>query len=212
MGNAEATKERILEAALAEFSAHGIAGARVDRIAEAAECNKHLMRVHEEYPFTPNDLPGYAAKVFDFAMTNPDLMRLLAWSTLEKNEGSAECVAALDMKVAALTEAQKAGQAGMAFPPEFLLVAVMSLATAWSATSPFGPSISRKAAECSAAVRKNLFEAVRLLAGSDKARQTHDKCKPQLGLRPPAASPSAAHPIPQRPVANQCRPTPERDK
>src|SRR6516164_5113836 len=103
MRNAEATKDRILEAALAEFSAHGIAGARVDRIAQAAKCNKnliyiyfedketlfetvldkHLLRVHEEYPFTPHDLPDYAAKVFDFAMTNPDLMRLLAWSTLE---------------------------------------------------------------------------------------------------------------------------------
>ena len=43
MRNAEATKERILEAALAEFSDHGIAGARVDRIAQAARCNKNLI-------------------------------------------------------------------------------------------------------------------------------------------------------------------------
>ena len=91
MRNAEATKERILEAALAEFSAHGIAGARVDRIAQAARCNKnliyiyfedketlfttvlqkHLVRIHEEQPFTPDDLPGYAAKVFDWARANP---------------------------------------------------------------------------------------------------------------------------------------------
>src|ERR1700689_2118295 len=104
MRNVEATQERILKAALAEFSAYGIAGARVDRIAETAKCNKnliyiyfkdkenlfttvlnrHLMRVHEEQPFTPDDLPGYAVKVFDFAMANPDLMRLIAWSELEK--------------------------------------------------------------------------------------------------------------------------------
>ena len=103
MRNAAATKERILEAALAEFSAHGIAGARVDRIAQAARCNKnliyiyfedketlfttvllkHLTRIHEEQPFTPDDLPGYAAKVFDWAMANPNLMRLIAWSALE---------------------------------------------------------------------------------------------------------------------------------
>jgi AcrR family transcriptional regulator len=76
MRNAEATRERILEAALAEFSAHGIAGARVDRIARTARCNKnliyiyfddketlfatvlrkHLLRIHEEQPFTPDDL------------------------------------------------------------------------------------------------------------------------------------------------------------
>src|SRR5260370_6843754 len=98
--NAEASKERILNAALAEFSAHGIAGARVDRIARTAGCNKnliyiyfedkdalfntilckHISRIHEEQPFTPDDLPGYAAKVFDWSLTNPDLMRLLAWS------------------------------------------------------------------------------------------------------------------------------------
>src|SRR5271155_1911820 len=118
MRNAEATRERILRAALAEFSAHGIAGARVDRIAQIAGCNKnliyiyfedketlfttllrkHFMRIHEERPFTPDDLPGYAAKVFDFAMANPDLMRLLAWSTLEpqKTNDQAERVATLD--------------------------------------------------------------------------------------------------------------------
>src|SRR5215470_14359674 len=104
MRNAAVTRERILEAALAEFSAHGIAGARVDRIAQTAGCNKnliyiyfedketlfrtilhkHLMRVHEEHPFTPDDLPAYAAKVFDFVMANPDLMRLMAWSALEE--------------------------------------------------------------------------------------------------------------------------------
>src|ERR1700685_4644069 len=102
MRNAEATRERILKAALAEFSAHGIAGARVDRIATAARCNKnliyiyfqdkeslfctvllkHLLRIHAEQPFTPDDLPGYSAKVFDWAMANPDLMRLMAWFAL----------------------------------------------------------------------------------------------------------------------------------
>src|SRR5262249_6234204 len=108
MRNAEATRVRILKAALAEFSAHGIAGARVDRIAQAAGCNKNLIyiyfedketlfqtvlskyltRVHEEKPFTPDDLPGYAAHAFAFAIANPDLMRLLAWSTLERTKKS----------------------------------------------------------------------------------------------------------------------------
>ena len=137
MRNAEATKERILEAALAEFSAHGIAGARVDRIAHAARCNKnliyiyfedketlfttvlrkHLMRIHEEQPFTPDDLPGYAAKVFDWAMANPDLMRLMAWSALEQQaKDKAERVAALEGKVAALAAAQDAGRVGRPSP------------------------------------------------------------------------------------------------
>jgi AcrR family transcriptional regulator len=188
MRNAEATRERILEAALAEFSAHGIAGARVDRIARTARCNKnliyiyfedketlfntvllkHLMRIHEERPFTPEDLPGYAEMVFDWAMANPDLMRLIAWSALEKAKDAAERVATLETKLAALAQAQDAGQVGTAFPPRFLLIAVMSLATAWSAASPFRPSIDPKAAERPAALRQSLIEAVRLLANAGK--------------------------------------------
>ena len=199
MRNAEATKERILEAALAEFSAHGIAGARVDRIAQGAKCNKnliyiyfedketlfetvlgkHLLRVHEEYPFTPDDLPGYAAKVFDFAMTNPDLMRLVAWSTLENTKGSAERAATLDGKLTALTEAQKNGQVGTAFAPDFLLVAILSLATAWSVASPFGPPIKgmAKGAERTAALRKSVTEAVQLLANTGTAARIAGKSK-----------------------------------
>jgi AcrR family transcriptional regulator len=198
MRKAEATRERILEAALAEFSAHGVAGARVDRIAQAAGCNKnliyiyfedketlfttvllkHLLRVHEEQPFTPDDLPAYAAKVFDFAMANPDLMRLLAWSALEqKAKGPAERVATLHAKVAALAEAQNAGRVGTDFPPDFLLTAVMTLATAWSAAGPFGPSVNPKAAERPAAMRESIIEAVRLLAGGRKGPRTQARSK-----------------------------------
>jgi AcrR family transcriptional regulator len=198
MRNAEATRERILEAALAEFSAHGIAGARVDRIAQTARCNKnliyiyfedkeslfatvlrkHLMRIHEEQPFTPDDLPGFAARVFDWAMANPELMRLLAWFALEhKAKGPAERVAMLNAKIAALTEAQNAGRVGKAFAPNFLVTAVMSLATAWSVASPFAPSIDPKAAERPAALRKNITEAVRLLANAGKGTRTKRKAK-----------------------------------
>lgn len=196
MRNAEATRERILEAALAEFSAHGIAGARVDRIAQVAGCNKnliyiyfedketlfttvllkHLMRIHEEQPFTPDDLPGFAGKVFDWAMANPDLMRLMAWSALEeKAKGKAERLAAFEGKIQALAAAQKAGLVGTAFPPDFLLVAVMSLATAWSVAALSGPSINQSVAERPAAMRKSLIEAVRLLANANKRSATRTR-------------------------------------
>jgi AcrR family transcriptional regulator len=196
--NAEATKERILDAALAEFSAYGIAGARVDRIARTAKCNKnliyiyfedkealfntilckHISRIHEEQPFTPDDLPAYAAKIFDWVLANPDLMRLLAWSALEQTPAViAERCAMRDRKIAALAEAQKARHLGTAFPPDFLLIAVMSMATAWSVASPFAPPIDPNAAERTAAMRKNLIEAVHLLAGLDKVSRTQNKSK-----------------------------------
>jgi AcrR family transcriptional regulator len=196
--NAEATRERILEAALAEFSAHGIAGARVDRIARSAGCNKnliyiyfedketlfstvlckHIRRIHDEHPFTPEDLPGYAANVFDWSLANPDLMRLLAWSALEQTAKSkAEREGARQAKMAALTEAQKAGHVGTAFPPDFLLIAILSLATAWSAASPFAPSRDPKAAERSPGVRESVMEAVRLLAKAGKGTWTQRRSK-----------------------------------
>ena len=41
--DAEATRRRILEAARAEFARHGLGGARIERIAEAARTNKRML-------------------------------------------------------------------------------------------------------------------------------------------------------------------------
>lgn len=43
--DSSATKTRILAAALGEFSAFGLAGARVDRIAEVGQVNKRILEV-----------------------------------------------------------------------------------------------------------------------------------------------------------------------
>jgi AcrR family transcriptional regulator len=183
--NAEATQERILRAAMAEFSAHGVAGARVDRIATAAGCNKNLIyiyvgskealvstvldknlrRVYEDLAFTPDDLPGFAIRVFDFAMANPDLMRLVAWSSLEQKVASpASRGAAHQAKVAALAEAQADGSASPTFPPAFLLTTVMTLATAWTATNPFSPSTDLEAAGDPAELRECVGAVVQLIS------------------------------------------------
>jgi AcrR family transcriptional regulator len=172
---------------MAEFSAYGIAGARVDRIAKTAACNKNLIytyfenkerlfatvlqknlvRIYEEVPFTPNDLPAFALRIFDFAMTHPDLMRLLTWFGLEQNADSPpERSVAWNVRVAALNEAQNAGQVGTAFSPNFLLTAIMGLATGWTAANPFGPSFDSDAHKHPEALRRNVAEAVRLLSAS----------------------------------------------
>lgn len=161
MKNAEATKERILEAAMEEFSSYGIAGARVDRIAKNAGCNKNMIyiyfenketlfttvlqnnltRVYEETSFTPDDLPGYAARVFDFAISHPDLFRLMAWYGLEqKVVNLTERASVQQKKIKQLLNAQSAGLVGTTFTPGFLLTAIMALATAWTPTNPFGSS------------------------------------------------------------------------
>jgi AcrR family transcriptional regulator len=186
-GNAEATKELILQAAMAEFSAHGIAGARVDRIAKNAGCNKNLiyiyfgnkealfttvlgqnlLRVYEELAFTPEDLPGYATRLFNFAMAHPDLMRLMVWSSLEQKPGSVPTRGAVHAdKTAALLAAQEAGQIGTRFPPNFLLTTIMTLATAWSAAGPFGPTLDPGAAQRPAELRDNIAAVVALMVNA----------------------------------------------
>jgi AcrR family transcriptional regulator len=185
--NADATRERILASALAEFAAYGIAGARVDRIAQTAGCNKNLIyiyfeskeklfatvlqknlaRVYEELPFTPDDLPGFAVRVFDFAMGHPDLMRLIAWFGLEqKVDGPTERGMAWDQRVAELKTAQKGGRVGTAFSPNFLMTVVMTLATGWTAANPFGASLDPGGAKRPATLRQNLADAVRLISSA----------------------------------------------
>jgi len=159
MQNAEATRERILDAALAEFSAYGVAGARVDRIAKNAGCNKNLIyiyfenketlfstvltknlaRLFEDLPFTPEDLPGFAGRLFDFSLERPDLFRLLAWSTLERGASAQqERATAHDAKIEKIKRAQEAGLVAQDVSPSVLLTTIMGMATAWSGASPHG--------------------------------------------------------------------------
>ncbi|MHC1481282.1 TetR family transcriptional regulator [Frateuria aurantia] len=203
MRNAEATKERILEAAMTEFSTYGIAGARVERIAKTAGCNKNLIYIYfesketlfttvlsnylvpayDDLVFTPDDLGGYAARVFDFSMANPALMRLLAWFSLEqKIDSPTERGSSHAAKVSALTQAQEAGRVGTALPPEFLLTIVMTLATAWTAANPFGLSLEPDAVKNHDLLKERIASVVRLISsasdlcgcGTPPAPQTSD--------------------------------------
>ncbi|MET9606935.1 TetR family transcriptional regulator [Streptomyces sp. NPDC006512] len=149
--DSSATKARLLDAAFSEFATYGIAGARVDRIAEAAQANKRLIYVYfgnkeqlfdvvlqraleagsETVPFTAEDLPGYAGAVFDHLVERPDLMRLVLWKQLER-PGSAPAEAeSYAAKIAVVERAQRAGRIDAAIDPVDLLVLVMGLSQAW---------------------------------------------------------------------------------
>ncbi|WP_225731931.1 MULTISPECIES: TetR family transcriptional regulator [unclassified Nocardia] len=98
-----ATKERILTAAAAEFAEYGVAGARVDRIAAAAEANKRaiydyfgdknklfaavlerlMADLAEAVPPGDDDLTAYAERLFDYHRAHPQAVRLLMWEALE---------------------------------------------------------------------------------------------------------------------------------
>ncbi|MGX1771250.1 TetR/AcrR family transcriptional regulator [Nocardia brasiliensis] len=105
MKRSDATKQALLRAARDEFAEYGLAGARVDRIAEAAGVNKEriyglfgskdklfdviLIDTMREFmdvvqPLTETDPGRYVAKLFDYHNNNPQLLRLLLWEGLHR--------------------------------------------------------------------------------------------------------------------------------
>jgi len=179
--SAEQTKARILDAAFREFAEYGVAGARVDRIASSAGCNKnliyvyfdskealfatvldrHLSGVYAGVPFTPGDLPGYARRVFDHVQANPGVYRLLAWATLERT-------AALplvretehDRKLPLIRAQQESGAINADAPPALVLMAILALATAWSPVFPFGETANPSAGLSPGEVRDTIGDMV----------------------------------------------------
>ncbi|WP_229693197.1 TetR family transcriptional regulator [Lentzea pudingi] len=149
MRDKEATKAKLLDAALDEFAEYGIAGARVDRIAAKAGCNKAMIyayfdskeglfgellkiqidRVVQSVPITPEDLPGYAGRLFDAYREEPKLLRLAAYHRLENGfdalpESEAE---AYRHKVEAVAQAQLEGRITAAFNATDLLDLVVHM-------------------------------------------------------------------------------------
>jgi AcrR family transcriptional regulator len=177
MSRADATKARILQAATDEFAAYGIAGARVDRIAKSAAANKNLIYIYfcskdqlfdavfdarvthglDSVPFTPDNLPEYAAQLFDYCQDHPEVIRLATWHRLER--GAQHPTAAPEARLAALATVQQTNNIGAGFAPAALLTLVQSIALAWNLGDAAGMSVS----EARDDHRRAVIEAVRRL-------------------------------------------------
>jgi AcrR family transcriptional regulator len=109
----ERTRALLLDAAAGEFSEHGFAGARVDRIADAAGVNKEriysyfgskdglsaavlehcLTAVVDAVPIRGEGLEAitdYAGRLFDYHGEHPRFARLMVWEGLERGLPIAE--------------------------------------------------------------------------------------------------------------------------
>lgn len=191
MTRADATRARLLEAATEEFSRYGIAGARVDRIAAAAQANKNLIYVHytnketlfravfeahvvrllDEVPFSATDLPAYAGQLYEFFLDNPRLLRLAGWFRLEQGDYD-EAVAAIARsnadKVAAIARAQADGRVDLRYPADVVLTLVLATAAAWGSGNP--ATVSTYDGPDPKIVRLAIEAAVRgVVAGKDSA-------------------------------------------
>jgi AcrR family transcriptional regulator len=102
--DAPATRERLLAAAVEEFSARGLAGGRVDRIAAAAGANKRAIYdyfgdkeglfdaavarvvsdLNEANPLLEDELPVFAGRLFDYLHSHPEAVRMTSWWRLER--------------------------------------------------------------------------------------------------------------------------------
>ncbi|MGC4940828.1 TetR family transcriptional regulator [Kribbella sp. DT2] len=156
--DAERTRGQILVAATDEFAKFGIAGARVDKIAEVAGCNKAMIYAYfgnkdglfdavftayveaylAEVGFSADDLPAYAGRVFDYFEERPEHLRLAVWYRLER-PGSARLEAVLDVNTARLDELERALGSGAVvsdFSAVELLSLVQAIATSWSSMNP----------------------------------------------------------------------------
>ncbi|MEU9554414.1 TetR family transcriptional regulator [Streptomyces fumanus] len=155
----EATRARIFEAAVAEFAAHGVAGARIDRIAAEAKANKQLIYAYYgnktelfatvlekkmldlaiSVPVDPDDVEGWVDRLMDYHAAHPELLRLLFWEGMEYGVAElpheAERHAHYARKVAAVRDGQDRGVITDAIPAPDLLFLLVAM-TNWAMVVP----------------------------------------------------------------------------
>jgi len=155
----EAKKRLLLDAALREFAAHGIAGARVDQIARAAGVSAGLVYTYfgskddlfaavfddivagtlTSTPITPDDLAEYAGRLFDRYEDRPEVQRFVNWYRLEAASTPQlhpASLASMVEKTRIIQEAQEAGTITRFLPAVDLLGVILQLASVWENATP----------------------------------------------------------------------------
>lgn len=150
----ERTKRLLLDAATAEFAEHGLAGARIDRIAATAGVNKEriyqyfgkkddlfaavlgtrLRASMDDVPMHgtgPDAVGDYAGRLFDHHLADGVIPRLVFWEGLERGAATAADAARAsyhDEKVARFQELVPGLDRSAAGE---LLLTIVSLVNAW---------------------------------------------------------------------------------
>ncbi|MFI6359502.1 TetR family transcriptional regulator [Streptomyces sp. NPDC050743] len=184
----DSTRDRIVVAATAEFARHGIAGARIERIAKAARTSKEriyayfrskeelygtvvareMALVAEATRMDPTDLPGYAGRVHDYFVAHPERFRLMNWGRLELADDTPvdpddPIQATVRRKTEQLRNAQKAGHLDATWDPADILMFVNQLAQSWAGQSDLMPADEEERASFPAARRAAIVAAVQRL-------------------------------------------------
>ncbi len=159
--DAQGTRERILNAALAEFSASGFSGARIHAIARRAGVNVRMLyhyfgekddlfrailrRRFAERPIQPDAAPPaplgkQMQDWFDRIASNPDWVRLTQWEALEAGDEplveEAERRHRWGATIERIRAEQTAGRVPSDLDADLLVLAMVALATFPIASSP----------------------------------------------------------------------------
>lgn len=194
--DAQATRAKILDAAVEEFAAHGLGGGRIERIAELSGANprsiyryftskeelfhaavyKVLHAVGEAAPMTEHDLPNWAGRAFDEIVAHPEAVRLHYWRSLEAPDAGPDDRELYASKIVALMSDDRESEGEL--PPADLLVLVSHMTTAWSSMSRdllTADGSDPTAVERRTAHRAALVEAVRRICPPAALTDAGDK-------------------------------------
>ena len=186
--DSEATKNRIFEAAVAEFAEFGIAGARINRIATQAQANKQLIysyfgnkeelfaavlqrkleQLASAITLDPERVPEYVGELFDFHVANPQTIRLVQWEGLNYADKSVpnEVVRTehYQEKATAIASSQALGLIDGNLNPNHVVFMLLSLAGWWFAVPQIARMLVVKNEETNNALaqyRAHIVEAAR---------------------------------------------------
>ncbi|MBH0055004.1 MULTISPECIES: TetR/AcrR family transcriptional regulator [unclassified Salinibacterium] len=148
------TKQRVIEAAAAEFAEYGVAGARINRIAETAKASKeriyawfgdkdalfdHVMqtgldRLAHAVPIDA-DLVEYTVRLHNYFVNDQSAQRVTMWAWLHDAETlgsfSEGRVEGYKHKLEVIADAQQRGIVDSSWKPEELLALLLAVASNW---------------------------------------------------------------------------------
>lgn len=155
MDRSQAGRRRLLDAGAAEFAAHGVAGARIDRISLDAKVSKaqiysyydgkgtlfdavledQVNDILDRAPLTA-DLPGYVVRLYDAYLERPQLVRLATWARLERHPAGPLFPAVDDSdKIEVIAAGQRAGRIRDDIAAADIHSMVIALAMTWAPSS-----------------------------------------------------------------------------
>lgn len=152
-------RDHIIDAARTEFAHYGLAGSRIDRIAQAAHASKERLYAHfgdkeklfrdviatdvssfyRSVTLRPDAVPEFAGDIYDLGRNSPEHLRMITWARLEglaldqpPADPHPDAQAIFDDAIAAIETAQRDGYVDHHWQPMDLLALLFGIGLAWA--------------------------------------------------------------------------------